>query len=83
MISREEAFMRIRDTPKCVAELDNDSWSVRKRFPDGFAAWTDTEQEEWWETATIVCSREVDGCDYAGGLVEVLAVAVDMTVQGV
>lgn len=83
-MTRQEALDKIQATPGCVALLDNDCWSIERPKPDNWGDMTETEQDQWYnEQATLFCSRDVDGCDYGGGLIEVLALAVEMTCEGV
>lgn len=82
-MTRHEALAIIKANPGCVAELDNDCWFVRKPLPNGWDDFTEDEQDDFWEGATLIRSRDVDGCDYGGGLVEILAIEFEMTTQGV
>ena len=82
-ITRQEALDIIIANPGCVAVLDNDCWSVRKPLPEGFDGWSEKAQEDWWDKPNLIDSRHVEGCDYGGGLVEVLALAVNLKTEGV
>jgi len=83
-MTKQGALDLIKTTPGCVAMLDNDCWDVQRPKPNNWNEMTEAAQDLWYEEqATLISSRDVDDCDYGGGLVEVLAIEVGMTCEGV
>lgn len=83
-MTKQEAYDLLRSTPGATAMLDNDCWYVNKPKPDDYDQMSEAAQDEWWEQAELFSSRDVEGCDYGGGLVEVLVLAFDgLTCEGV
>ncbi len=83
-MTKKEALAIILANPGCVAKLDNDCWSIERPKPKGFNQWSDSRQEQWHERESLLFSSiQVPECDYGGGLVEVLALAVSMTCEDV
>ena len=83
-MTKQKALDKIKETPGCVAVLDNDCWYIQRPKPGNWDEMTEAAQDLWYEEqATLFSSQDVDECDYGGGLVEVLALAVGMTCEGV
>ncbi len=85
----------IRDNPDCVAEIDNDCWTLRKnaKQPKGFENWTYEKQDEWHKAQELASSDEKleplgdggygSGNCYGGDILQALAKIVGIKVQSV
>ena len=85
----------IRDNPGCIATIDNDFWKLDKAGdpPADFDKWSETEQEDWWDSREIANSDDdlVDlgdggygsGNTYGGDILQALAVIVGIKIQSV
>lgn len=85
----------IRDNPGCIATIDNDCWTLRKRTkqPKNFDNWTYEKQQEW-EGEQELASSDDDlkplgdggygsGNCYGGDILQALAEIVGIKVESV
>ena len=80
----QQALEMIKATPGCVAIIDNDCWWIENPKPDGYYEWEPIAQDAWEETyGTLLHSRDVEGCDFGGGLAHVLAWEIGLVVEDV
>ena len=80
-LTKAEALGLIRSNPGATAILDNDSWHVEKPKPEGFPEMAPRDQEAWYDQATLLSSHDVPGCDYGGGLIEILALYFELNCE--
>lgn len=91
---KKDLVQIIRDNPGCVAEIDNDSWQLRKEVPEGFVDLHWTKQERWYDENQLACSDDKfdpplgdggygSGNCYGGDILQALAKIVGIKVESV
>ena len=85
----------IKANPGCVAEIDNDYWSLKRTTtpPKDFDNLSDEAQEQWWRDQEIASSEDSDlvhrgegygsGNCYGGDILQALAEIVGIKVESV
>lgn len=85
----------IKQNPGCIAEIDNDCWTLRKNTPqpEDYGKWTWDAQDEWYADQVLASSNDSfdplgdggygSGNCYGGDILQALAAIVGITVQSV
>lgn len=75
----------IRTNPGANAYIDNDCWYLRKAVPEEYDDWDRTRQDEWDEGCELAQWRNFPtlGNVYGYGLLEAMALAFDLKLEGV
>jgi hypothetical protein len=90
---KKDLVQIIRDNPGCIAEIDNDCWTLRKNTPEpeGFDDWDWKKIDEWREAQVLATSGDVvhigdgygSGSCYGGDILQALAVIVGIKIESV
>jgi hypothetical protein len=92
MAKKKDLVQIIRDNPGCIAEIDNDCWTLRKAPPKPLAHMTDDEQDAYYDNSVLASDGEVkalgdggygSGNCYGGDILQALAVIVGVKIESV
>ncbi len=95
-MSKKDLVKIIEANPGCIATIDNDCWTLKKKTkqPRGFDNWTYEKQAEWNKAQELANSDDRDlvvpggggygsGNCYGGDILQSLAKIVGITVESV
>ena len=94
MAKKKSLVQIIKDNPGCIAEIDNDCWTLKKSdYPDNFDDLNSPAQDRWIKANELASSddefTDVEHCGYGSGncyggdILQALAKIVGIRVESV